>query len=174
MTWKILSNWLNANKIFINVGKTEVVLFKSLTKQIDSDFHLKQNRKRLYQTDSVKYLGIIIDKSLNWHHQMNNASAKLIRANVMLSRKRHFVNFNTLESIYHAILESHLNYLLKVWARNANSIKILLFLQKKLIWIIQILKRNVHTPNLFKNLNILNLPDQVSLENCILICKHFN
>ena len=36
------------------------------------------------------------------------------------------------------------------------------------------LKRNAYTPNLFKNLNILKLPDKVSLENCILICKYFN
>ena len=32
-------------------------------------------------------------------------------------------------------------------------------------------KRNAH---LLKNLNILKLPDKVSLENCILICKYFN
>ena len=36
------------------------------------------------------------------------------------------------------------------------------------------LKRNAHTSNLFKNLNILKFPDKVSLENCILICKYFN
>ena len=39
----------------------------------------------------------------------------------MLSKKRHLANFNTLKSIYHAILESHLNYLVTVWAKNANS-----------------------------------------------------
>ena len=92
----------------------------------------------------------------------------------MLSKIRHFVNFNTLKSIYHAILESHLNYSLTVWAQNANSIKRLLVLQKKSLRIMHFLKRNAHTSNLFKNLNILKLPDKVSLENCILICKYFN
>ena len=126
-----LNNWLNPNKICLNVDKTEVVLLKSLKKQTDSALHVKLNGKRLYPTDSVKYLGILIDKNLNWHHQISNVAAKLNRANAMLSKIRHFVNFNTLKSIYHAILESHLNYLLKVWTRNANSIKILLVLQKK-------------------------------------------
>ena len=42
-----LNNWLNANKICLNVGKTEVVLFELLTKQTDSDLHLKLNGKRL-------------------------------------------------------------------------------------------------------------------------------
>ena len=124
----------------------------------------------------------------------------------MLSKVRHFVSFNTLKSIYHAILESiyhtilesiyhailesiyhailksiyhaileiHLNYSLTVWAQNANSIKRHLFLQKKSLRIMHLLKRNKHTSNLFKNLNILKLPDKVSLENCIFICKYFN
>ena len=36
---KNLNNWLNANKICLNVGKTEVVLLKSLKKQTDSGNH---------------------------------------------------------------------------------------------------------------------------------------
>ena len=44
---KNLNNWLNANKICLNVGKTEVVLLKSQKKQTDSDLHVKLNGKRL-------------------------------------------------------------------------------------------------------------------------------
>ena len=75
-----------ANKICLNVDKTEVVLLKSLKKQTDSDLHVKLNGKWLYPTDSVKYLGIIIDKNLNWHHQIRNVAAKLNRATAMLSK----------------------------------------------------------------------------------------
>ena len=53
-------------------------------------------------------------------------------------------------------------------------LKRLLLLQKKSLGIMHFLKRNAHTFNLFKRLNILKLPDKVSLENCILICKYFN
>ena len=159
-------HWFNANKICVTVGKTEVVLSNSLTKQTDSDLHIKLNGKRLYPTDSVKYLGILIDKNFNWYHQISNVAAALNRANAMLSKITHFVNFNTLKSIYHAILESHLNYSLTVWAQNANSIKRLLVSQKKSIRIMHFLKRNSHTSNLFKNLNISKFPDKVSLENC--------
>ena len=83
---KNLNNWLNANIICLNVSKTEVVLFKSLTKQTDSNLHLKLNAKRPHSTDSIIYLGIIIDKNLAWYHQMNNVAAKLNRASVILSK----------------------------------------------------------------------------------------
>ena len=171
---KNLNNQLNTSKICLNIDKTEVVLLKSLEKQTDSDLHVKLNGKRLYPTDSVKYLVIIIGKNLNWHHQISNLASKLNRANVMLPKIRQFFNCNILKSIYHAILESHLKYSVTVWAQNANSIKRLLIVQRKSLRIIHFLKRNAHKSNLFKNLNILKLPDKVSLDDCILICKYFN
>ena len=95
----------------------------------------------------------------------------------MLSKIRHFANFNTLKSIYQAIFESHLNYSLLVWAQNTNSIKKAFGIaQKKSLRIMNFLKKkkNAHTSNLFKNLNVMKLPDKVTLENCILISKYFN
>ena len=63
---KNLSNWLKANKIALNVDKTEPVLFTSSKKQLDWDLKIKPNGKSLYETDSVRYLGIQIDKRLTW------------------------------------------------------------------------------------------------------------
>ena len=47
-------------------------------------------------------------------------------------------------------------------------------LRKKSMRVMHFLKRNTRKSNLFKNLNILNLLDKVTLENCILNCKCFN
>ena len=52
--FKNLNDLLNATKICLNVDKTEIVLFKVLTKQTDSELHLKLTGKRLYPTDSLK------------------------------------------------------------------------------------------------------------------------
>ena len=68
---KNLSNWLKANKISLNIGKTELVLFTSSKKQLDCDLKIKLNGKRLYETDSVRYLRIQIDKRLTWKQQIN-------------------------------------------------------------------------------------------------------
>ena len=57
---KYLSYWLNSNKICLNVSKTEEVLFKSIRKQTETTLELKLNGKRLYTTNSVRYLGIKI------------------------------------------------------------------------------------------------------------------
>ena len=71
---KKLNNWLNAQIMSLKVSKTEVVLFKSL-KNTDSDLHIKLDGKRLYPTDSVKYLGVNFDGNLTWHHQIDNVAS---------------------------------------------------------------------------------------------------
>ena len=86
---KNLNNWLNANKISLNLSKTDVVLFKWPKKQTDCNLHLKLNGKRLYLTDSVKYFGIKIDENFKCHYGINNIAAKLNKANYMLSKVRH-------------------------------------------------------------------------------------
>ena len=53
---KRLVNWLNANKISLNVKKTEMVIFKSKQKKFQDDLKIKLSGKRLYPTESVKYL----------------------------------------------------------------------------------------------------------------------
>ena len=41
-----LSFWLNANKIALNVAKTEIIIFKTNNKNCDADLKIKLYRKR--------------------------------------------------------------------------------------------------------------------------------
>ena len=61
---KNLSYRLNTN--FIECKKTELVIFKHQRKKLDSPRKIKLDRKSLYLSKSVKYLGIKIDENLNW------------------------------------------------------------------------------------------------------------
>ena len=62
---KNLTYWLNANRISLNVKKTELVIFKYQRKKVDSPIKNKLNRKRHYPSKSVKYLFIKIDENSN-------------------------------------------------------------------------------------------------------------
>ena len=75
---KNLSKWLKANKILLNVGKTELVHFTSSKKQLDCALKIKLNENRLDKRDSVKYLGIQIDKRLTLKQQINPVALKLM------------------------------------------------------------------------------------------------
>ena len=73
-----MNNWLSGNKISLNVEKTELVIFKSPSKVFLDEIKIKLSGKRLYTSNSVKYLGIKIDRFLHWHDQVNSIAVKLI------------------------------------------------------------------------------------------------
>ena len=147
------------------------LLYSKLT---DVPLKLKLNGKRLYPTNSVKYLGINIDETLICKQHMSDTAIKLSKANDILSKLIHFIDRKTLKSKYHAIFEHHFYYSSLVWAQNSNSIKRLFVLQKKSLRIIYFLNHNAHIYPLFRDLNILKLSDKNALENCLFINKYFN
>ena len=64
---KQLNNWLSANKISLHVEKTGLVIFQSPRKLLSDEIKIKLTENRLYPSNSVKYLGVRIDKFLHWH-----------------------------------------------------------------------------------------------------------
>ena len=107
---KNLTYWLNANRISMNVKKTDLVIFKHQRKKLDSLIKTKLSRKRLYPSKSVKYFGIKINENLNWKQYIYDVAIKLNRANALLSIIGNYVNKLTLRTIYFAIFDSHINY----------------------------------------------------------------
>ena len=170
---KNLLYWLNANKISLNVKKTELVVFKSKRKQFDDEIKLKLSHKRLFPTDSVKYLGVKIDGNLSWKSHIDYLSVKLSRANALLFKIRNFVNSSVFRTMYFAIFESHLNYCCLVWSQNCNAINRLVILQKTALRIINFQPRNTHSSPLFKSF-ILKFSDKVTLENTLFVSKSIN
>ena len=170
---KNLTVWLNANNISLNVQKTELVIFKHQRKKIDSEVRIKLSRKRLYPTDSVKYLGVRIDENLNWKH-VSDIAIKLNRANALLFKIRNFVNIKTLKTIYYTIFDSHINYANVIWAQNSNAVNRLSVLQKTALRIISFQPRDCYSSPLFKKQNLLKFEDKIQLENVLLVSKYFH
>ena len=106
-------------------------MFSPPKKQLDHELEIKLNGKKFYQNDSVKYLGIHLDKYLTWKHQIYNIAIKPNKANAMLSKIKHYVDIKTLNSRYHAIFESHISYASFVWVQSSSFVKRLHILQKK-------------------------------------------
>ena len=49
-----------------------MVIFKSEQKKVEGDLKIKLCGKRLYPTESVKYLGVNIDTNLTCQHHVND------------------------------------------------------------------------------------------------------
>ena len=89
---KFLIQWLHANKISLNVAKTEVIIFRRKKKQLDFDLNLKICGKKLQASSYLKYLGIYLDEYLDWSLHINHLSHKLVKVSAMFCKLRHYVN----------------------------------------------------------------------------------
>ena len=121
---------LNANKISLNIKKLKWSLKQN---KIWDDLKLKLCGKRLYLTESVKYLSMKIDTNLSWQYHVNNLSIKLNTASALLFKMRKYVSFKTLRSIYFAVSDSQLSYCSLVWSQNCGTVQRFLILQKSLL-----------------------------------------
>ena len=148
-----------------------MVIFKSNQKKFEGDLKIKLCGKRLYPTESVKYLGVKIDTNLSWQYHVNDLSIKLNRANALLFKMRKLVSLKILKSIYFAIFDSYLSYCCLAWAQNRSTIQRILILQKKAVRIINFQPRNSHTSPLFKQNFIIKFQDKICLENVLFVSK---
>ena len=105
---KNLSQWLKTNKLSLNVTKTEFFIFHSSYKKTDNRLKLKLDGKRLLQTDTVKYLRVLLDDHLLWSKQITHVATKLKQAIGILSKLRSRASLKILKMTYHSIFSSHL------------------------------------------------------------------
>ena len=157
---KLLFEWLCANRLSLNVGKTEFIIFRPPKRVLHKRIILSLNRKNIYESPKIKYLGLILDSRLTWSHHINELSKKLNRAVGMLYKIREFCPKIVLRSLYFSIFNSHLNYGIPVWGNaDQHYMHKLVLLQKKAIRAITFSDFKAHSSPLFKDMNILKIND---------------
>ena len=165
---KHLCHWLKANKISLNAGKTELMIFRNPHRLIDYDLKIKINGKIIIPSSKVKYLGVILDPHLNGSAHVNYIAPKLNRAVGMLSKLRHFVSNQTAMNVYHAIFGSIMNYGCLTWAQNPNSHVFRIGkIQNKAIKIINFAQHDDDVELLYPKNRIIKFIDQVKMENLL-------
>ena len=97
---KALNQWLLANKISLNATKTELIYFRN-KRTPKPKTSIKLNGVKLFETNQVKYVGIIFDEHLTFKTHISLLNAKLKRANNLLAISRHYLAKDLLLQIYY-------------------------------------------------------------------------
>ena len=108
------SLWLNINRLALNVGKTNFVIFRA-NRPLNHNVTLIMNRKALAQKDHIKYLGVLMDEHLKWSPQISAVSKKISRGIGILAKLKNFLDAKLLSNIYYSLVYSHLSYGIQVW-----------------------------------------------------------
>ena len=169
---KKLYQWLCANKLSLNISKTNFLIFHSYNKPLHKTITLKINNKAIKEEKYVKYLGILIDSTLSWKFHINELGKKVSRVIGVLYKIRQFVTEDIMICIYYSLIYPYLIYGIPVWGSASKTLLTTIhIIQKKIVRLITYNDDKpaspgalVHTPPLFYKLNILNIFDVFKLE----------
>ena len=102
----------------VNTKKTEIVLFRSQKTIIKKNMNFWISGEKLNIVKETKYLGMIMDEHLTFKIHMDTMKLKLIKANGLLAKLRHYMNPPLfIRTIYYAIFEPHLWYGCQLWGQ---------------------------------------------------------
>ena len=161
-----VGKWMNANKLTISYSKSNFMLFTNKKKK--GKFKLEINNNQITESDSVKYLGVIIDNKLNWKTHIEHICSKIVKGSWALTRLKKYVSKQTLIKIYYSMIYLHLRYCITTWG-SASKITLmpLIKLQKRFVRKIGECDYRDHTEPLFQEMKLLTLSDIYFLETAI-------
>lgn len=171
---KLLFMWLCANRLSLNVSKTEFIIFRPPRTKLDERITLSLNRQTIFESTKIKYLGVLMDSRLTWKHHIFELRKKLNRAVGMIYKMKNIgCDHHITRSLYYSLFQSHLTYGLCVWGSAKNEYVHKLFLtQKRAIRAIAGLDFNAPTEDAFRNLQILKIYDLYNLQLSSLMWDH--
>ena len=157
-----LSAWFKVNKLSLNVGKTNFMLFKAHGCPVVLPPHLavKIDGKSIEGVGKAKFLGVIIDENLNWKSHISFITNIVARNVGVIGRVRHKINANTTLLLYDTMVHSHLSYCNIIWASASKSnLSKLHRLQKRALRLISLSPRLTPSAPLFYKRSRLNIFD---------------
>ena len=127
-----VATWARNNKTSFNDQKSKVLVITKKKPKNKRDIRIFLNNKKLQQTDTLKYLGITIDRRFNFNQHIENITGKCIKTVYSLSKSAKInwgLKHEVLRIIYNGAILPIIAYGAPVWIEcikkkhNAHKIK---------------------------------------------------
>jgi mannose/fructose/N-acetylgalactosamine-specific phosphotransferase system component IID len=161
--------WFAANKLILNLEKTNVMKF--VTKNLPyCALTIGYKDKYIEEVVNTKFLGMHLDNHLNCNNHIDQIIPKLSAACYVVRQMYHFVNQNTLKSIYFTYFHSIVKYGIILGGNSPNSRKIFT-LQKHIIRIMIGAHPRTSCRRLFKKIRDFNSSKPIYVFINELLCQ---
>ena len=119
-----INEWLNANKLSLNVVKTQHMFVGSVEnlKRLRSMVFL--NSKQIKRVHKAKSLGVAIDEKLTLSEHIDVIATKVSAANAGLRQAGCFVPCSVAVTMYNSLIKPSFNYCDTVWYVLCNTVRL--------------------------------------------------
>ena len=113
----LVYEWLNANKLSLNISKTKFMCFRYPQRRANFfpplDIYIEGHR--IDRVTTFDFLGVTINETLTWKDHLNKLCMKISRVVGIIAKCRKFLHSSVLLKIYNALILSRINYGILCW-----------------------------------------------------------
>jgi hypothetical protein len=156
-----LSEWFRANKLSLNVLKTNFMFFggKFINKS-GNQFKLSLDGNTIERVTVTKFLGVFLDEKLRWTPHIHHVSSKISKGLGMMGRVRNIMPNDVLLTLYYSLIYPYLTYCCIIWgAASPTSLHHLSVLQNRALRLITRSPFRAATTPIFQKLKLLKIVD---------------
>lgn len=168
-----LSIWLKENMISLNVKKTKFMLVRGVRASMtNEDCDIKIENEHMESVGVIKYLGVMIDKHLNFKDHVNYIIKKIAKKVNFLFRIGDSVSALTRTIIYKSLIAPHFDYCSTIFLSiGETELNLLQKAQNRAMR--AIIRCNKYTPikQMLSALHFFNVRQRIALNTLIFIHK---
>ena len=116
-----VKNWLASNKLTLNIEKTNFMIVQRNKNIPDNIPSIKIGNKSVREAESVKFLGIMVDRQLSWNVHIQNVTNKLNKQCGILYLTWDSLNVNAMKMVYYSLIYPFLTYCHTGWGATGKS-----------------------------------------------------
>ena len=119
-----ITTWMEVNKLLINENNTKIMFFYMPPKRIDA-LTIRMKGVEIEVVDDFNFLGITINKSLNWKSHVNVSCNKMLKYIAVIHRTKSYLPFSVLQTMYKSLILPILYYGLLLWGPHCERLFLL-------------------------------------------------
>ena len=172
MNNELSSEWMNVNKLSLNVKKTKYMLFCIKNPHIEGG-NILLNGEIIDKVNHFKFLGVIIDSHLSWMDHVQHIRKKISKGIGILYKTKDYLKSDTLLTLYYSFVYPYLIYCIEVWgATTKGNLISLLKTQKRVVRMIKSVPIRTESAPLFSELKMLSVFKIYMLKLAVLMFKY--
>ena len=174
-----LEDWVHCNGLTLNLKKTKYLIFSRSKVALPCPLNISQTP--IERKTETRFLGVIVDESLNWSRHVKTVIAKMSRYVGIMYKIKKLLPLKARLQIYHSFVQSHINFCSLVWGFSCKSnIEAIFCKQKKGLravipgFINYNYKDGIipgHTKQYFNEYNILTIHNIIALNALVMLNK---
>lgn len=165
-----LSEWLQVNKLELNIKKTKYIVFWPRNKCNDDILVIKFRDEVILRSTCHKFLGVTFEENLNWSSHVDSIKTSIARSIGIINKLKYLLPSRLKKQLYYSLVHSRLQYCLSVWGTTTKTnLDSLLTLQKRVIRIIENAPYRSHSAPLFEKNNILTIENLINKTTAVAI-----